>query len=86
MEILKVSSQSVPKSVAGAIAGIVREQGSVEVQAVGAGAANQALKAAAISRGFLATAGIEMVCIPAFCVVTIGDEERTAIKLTCEQR
>lgn len=86
MEILKVSSQSVPKSVAGAISGIIKERGSVEVQAIGAGAANQAIKAAAISRGFLASAGIEMVCVPEFCVVTVGGEERTAIQLTCEER
>lgn len=86
MEILKVSAQSVPKSVAGAISGIVKERGSVEVQAIGAGAVNQAVKAAAISGGFLASAGIEMVCIPEFCVVEAGGEERTAIKLTCQQR
>ena len=54
VEVLKVSSRSVPNSVAGAISGVIREQGSVEVQAVGAGAANQAIKAIAIARGYLA--------------------------------
>lgn len=66
MEVLKVSAKSVPNSVAGAIAGIVRDQSEVEVQAVGAGAANQAIKAVAIARGYLATSGIDLVCIPAF--------------------
>lgn len=86
MEILKVSSRSVPNSVAGAIAGVIRDKGSVEVQAVGAGAANQAIKAIAIARGYLAPMGIDMICIPAFAVVDIDGSERTAIKLICEQR
>ena len=86
MEILKVSSRSVPNSVAGAISGVVRESGSVEVQAVGAGAANQAIKAIAIARGYLAPIGIDMVCVPAFANVQIDGEERTAIKLICEVR
>lgn len=86
MEILKVSSKSIPNSVAGAISGVIRESGSVEVQAVGAGAANQAIKAIAIARGYLAPLGIDLICIPAFANVTIGDEARTAIRLICEQR
>ncbi len=86
MEVLKVSSHSIPNSVAGAIAGVIREQGAVEVQAVGAGAANQALKATAIARGFLAVAGIDLICIPAFTSVEIAGEERTAIKLIIEPR
>ncbi|WP_028504201.1 MULTISPECIES: stage V sporulation protein S [Ruminococcus] len=86
MEVLKVSSRSAPNSVAGAISGVIREQGSVEVQAVGAGAANQAIKAIAIARGYLAPVGIDMVCVPAFANVVIDGEERTAIKLICEQR
>lgn len=86
MEILKVSSHSTPTSVAGAIAGVVREKGAVEVQAVGAGAANQAVKAIAIARGYLATIGVNLICIPAFTNITIDGEERTAIKLICEQR
>lgn len=86
MEVLKVSAKSVPNSVAGAIAGVIREQGSVEVQAIGAGAANQAVKAVAIARGYLAPAGMDLICIPAFASVTINDEERTAIKLIVEPR
>lgn len=86
MEVLRVSSRSVPNSVAGAIAGVIRDKGSVEVQAVGAGAANQAIKSIAIARGYLAPIGIDMICIPAFANVVIDSEERTAIKLICEQR
>ena len=86
VEVLKVSSRSVPNSVAGAISGVIREQGSVEVQAVGAGAANQAIKAIAIARGYLAPVGIDMICVPAFANVVIDGEARTAIKLICEQR
>lgn len=81
MEILKVSARSSPNSVAGAIAGVIREAGEVEVQAVGAGAANQAIKAIAIARGYLAPAGIDLVCAPSFANVVIGDDERTAIRL-----
>ena len=86
MEILKVSSHSSPNSVAGAIAGVIREQKAVEVQAVGAGAANQAVKAIAIARGYLAPIGIDLICIPAFANISIDGEERTAIKLICEKR
>lgn len=86
MEILKVSAKSVPNSVAGAIAGVIREKGSVEVQAVGAGASNQAVKAVAIARGYLAPSGIDLVCVPAFANVLIDSEERTAIKLIVEPR
>lgn len=86
MEILKVSSHSSPNSVAGAIAGVIREQKAVEVQVVGAGAANQAIKSIAIARGYLAPIGIDLICIPAFANIQIEGEERTAIKLICEQR
>lgn len=86
MEILKVSARSAPNSVAGAIAGVIREQGRVEVQAVGAGAANQAIKAVAIARGYLAPSGLDLICIPAFASVMIDEEERTAIKLIIEPR
>ena len=86
MDVLKVSSKSVPNSVAGAIAGVIREKKQVEVQAVGAGAANQAIKSIAMARGYLAPLGVDLVCIPAFANITIGDEERTAIKLICEAR
>ena len=86
MEILKVSSRSIPNSVAGAIAGAVRENGNVEVQAGGAGAINQAVKAIAVARGFLAPSGIDLICTPAFGQVMINDEERTAMRFICEQR
>ncbi|MDO5602309.1 MAG: stage V sporulation protein S [Oscillospiraceae bacterium] len=86
MEILKVSSKSSPNSVAGAIAGVIRSSSKVEVQAVGAGAANQALKAVAIARGYLAPIGVDLVCIPAFANVNIDGEDRTAIKLIVETR
>lgn len=86
MEVLKVSSRSSPNSVAGAIASVIRDNFSVEVQAVGAGAANQAIKAIAVARGYLAPVGIDLICIPAFASVIIEGEERTAIKLICERR
>ena len=86
MEVLKVSSKSVPNSVAGAIAAVIREQRTVEVQAVGAGAANQAIKSIAVARGYLAHIGIDLICIPAFANIVIDGEDRTAIKLICEQR
>lgn len=82
MELLKVSSKSNPNSVAGALAGIMREKGTVEIQAIGAGALNQSIKAIAIARGFLSPSGIDIVCIPSFSDVVIDGEERTAIKLT----
>ena len=84
METLKVSSKSNPSSVAGALANVFREKGNVEIQAVGAGALNQAIKAVAIARGFMAPSGRNLVCIPAFADITIDGEERTAIKLIIE--
>ena len=86
MDVLKVSARSTPNSVAGAIAGVIKDKGAVEVQAVGAGAVNQAVKSAAIARGYLATSGIDMVTIPAFSTIVIDDEERTGIKLICCER
>ena len=86
MEIVKVSANSVPKSVAGAIAGVVREQDEVEVQAVGAGAANQAVKSIAIARGYMALSGVDLICIPAFANVLINGEERTAMKFIVQPR
>ena len=86
MEILKVSSKSNPNSVAGAIANVFRENGNVEIQAVGAGALNQAIKAIAIARGFVAPTGVNLICIPAFQDITIDNEERTAIKLIIEAK
>ena len=86
MEVLKVSSKSNPNAVAGALAGIIREQGAVEIQTVGAGALNQAVNAVAIARGFLAPSGVELTCIPAFADILINGEERTAIRLLVEPR
>ena len=86
MQILKVSSRSKSTAVAGAIAGVVREHGRAEVQAVGAGAVNQAAKAVAIARSYLALDGIDIVCIPAFADVIIADQERTALRFTVVPR
>ena len=86
MEVLRVSTKSNPNSVAGALAGVLREKGTAELQAVGAGALNQAVKAVAIARGFVAPSGIDLVCVPAFADIEIDDEERTAIKLIIESR
>lgn len=84
--ILKVSSRSRPSAVAGAIAGVVREVGRAEVQAIGAGATNQAVKAVAIARDYLAETGINAVCLPSFIDVVIDDEDRTALRLIVEPR
>lgn len=86
MDILKVSAQSQPKSVAGALAAILREKSIAELQAVGAGAVNQAVKAIAITRGFVAPNGIDLVVIPAFSEIMIDGEDRTAIKFLIEPR
>ena len=86
MEILKVSSRSNPNSVAGAMAGVVRQWGTVEVQVVGAGALNQAIKAIAIARGYLAPSNVDLVCIPTFADIEIDGESRTAIRLCVEDR
>ena len=86
METLKVSSKSNPSSVAGALANVFKEHSKVEIQAVGAGAINQAIKAIAIARGFVAPTGKNLVCTPAFSDISIDGEERTAIKLIVETR
>ncbi|MCL2136012.1 MAG: stage V sporulation protein S [Coriobacteriia bacterium] len=86
MEYLKVSSKSSPSSVAGAIAGMIKDGVPVEIQSVGAGAVNQAVKAIAIARGFLSPVGIEIVCAPAFADVEINGEVRTAIRFSIEPR
>ena len=86
METLKVSAQSNPKAVAGALAGVIREKGMAEIQAIGAGAVNQSIKAIAITRGYVAPNGINLVCIPAFCETDINGEERTAIKFLVQPR
>ena len=86
MEVLKVSTKSNPNSVAGALAAIIKEKNIVEIQAVGAGAINQAVKAIAIARGFVAPSGRDIVCVPAFTDIEIYGEERTAIKLIVQPR
>ena len=84
METLKVSSKSDANKVAGALANVLREKNTVEIQAIGAGALNQAIKAVAIARGFVAPSGKNLVCVPAFSDIVIDGEERTAIKLIIE--
>ena len=86
VEVLKVSSKSNPNSVAGALAGVLRQSGAVEVQVVGAGALNQAVKAIAIARGFVAPSNIDLVCIPTFADIEIDGQSRTAIRLAVEDR
>ncbi|MBE3582896.1 MAG: stage V sporulation protein S [Limnochordaceae bacterium] len=80
MDVLRVSANSKPKAVAGALSAVLREKGVAEIQAVGAGAVNQAVKAIAITRGFVAPNGIDLVCVPAFAEIDIDGEERTAIR------
>ena len=81
MEILKVSSKSNPSKVAGAIANIYREQKMVEIQSIGAGSLNQAIKAVAIARGFVAPSGDDLVVVPSFNDIVINGENKTAMKL-----
>ncbi len=84
MDLVKVAANSRSTSVAGAIAGIVREKGRVDVQAIGAGAVNQAIKAIAIARSYLELDNIQIVCVPSFSEVIIDGKERTAIRLSVE--
>ena len=86
MEVLKISSKSNPNSIAGAIAGLVKENERAEMQAIGAGALNQAIKAVAIARGFVAPTGVDLVCVPAFAEVQVEGEDRTGIKIVVESR
>ena len=86
MEVLKISSKSNPNSVAGAIAGLEKESNQARMQAIGAGALNQAVKAVAIARGFVAPSGVDLVCIPAFAEVQVEGEERTGMMLIVEAR
>ena len=83
---LKVSAKSNPNAVAGAVAALVREGQPAELQAIGAGAINQAVKAVAIARIYLKGSGFDVVCTPAFITVTIAEEERTGISLAIERR
>lgn len=86
MDILRVSARSSPNAVAGAISGVLREQGRVCVQVIGAGALNQAIKAVAIARSFVEVDGIDAVCIPEFHEVVIDGVARTALRLVVESR
>lgn len=86
MDILKISAKSSPNSIAGAIAGLVKENGKAEMQAIGAGAINQAVKAVAIARGFVAPTGVELVCTPSFTEVMIDNEEKTGIRFSVEAK
>ena len=86
MDVLRISTKSNPNSVAGAIAGLIKEKGKAEMQAIGAGALNQAVKAIAIARGFVAPSGVDLICIPAFTEIKIEEDERTGIKLRIEPR
>jgi stage V sporulation protein S len=86
MNVIKVSARSRTAAVAGAIAGVMREVHRAEVQAIGAGAVNQALKAIVIAKGYLAEEGVEIICIPSFVEVAIDEQERTAIRIVVEPR
>ncbi len=86
MEILKVSSNSKPKAIAGALSFAIQENKNVSLQAVGAGAVNQAIKAIAIARGYLAPFGINLVTYPEFKEIEIDSEEKTAIRFMVETR
>ncbi|MEL7655888.1 MAG: stage V sporulation protein S [Bacillota bacterium] len=86
METLKVSTSSNANKVAGALAGIIREKSEAEIQAIGPAAVNQAVKAVAIARGYVAPSGIDLICIPAFVDIEIDGQERTAIRLIVQGR
>lgn len=86
MELIRVAASSRSTAVAGAIAGIIRERGHVDVQAIGAGAVNQAVKAVAIARGYLELDGIDIVCVPGFTEVMIDGQERTAVRFAVVPR
>ena len=86
MNIIKVSARSRTAAVAGAIAGVMREAGRAEVQAIGAGAVNQSIKATIIAKGYLAEEGTHIFCIPSFVEVEIDGQERTAVRLVVEAK
>lgn len=86
MDVIRVAAISRSTAVAGAIAGVMREKGNVDVQAIGAGAVNQAIKAVIIARGYLELDGIDIICIPSFVEVMIDGQERTAVRLTVQKR
>lgn len=86
MDMIKVSATSRSTSVAGAIAGVIRDQGHAEVQAIGASAVNQAVKAIAIAHGYLVLDNIDIICVPSFTEVLIDGQERTAVRISVEKR
>jgi stage V sporulation protein S len=86
MNVIKVSARSRTASVAGAIAGVIRESGRAEVQAIGAGAVNQAIKAIAIATGYMNEEDVQVVCVPSFVEVLIEEQERTALRILVEPR
>ncbi len=86
VDTIKVSAKSRSTAVAGAIAGVIREHKHADVQAIGAGAVNQAIKAVAIARGYLERDGLDIVCVPSFVEVDVSGEERTAVKMAIEVR
>lgn len=86
MEVLKVSSKSEPKYVAGAIAAIVRNGEGVEILAIGAAAVNQVVKSVAVARGYVAPNGIDLICIPAFTQLEVDGKEKTSIRFVVEKR
>jgi stage V sporulation protein S len=86
VNVLRIGAHSDPNKVAGALAGTIREQGRAEMQTIGAGALNQAIKSIAIARGFLAPSGVDLVCYPAFVDVEVEGNERTAIRLFVEPK
>lgn len=86
MSLIKVSARSRTAAVAGAVAGVLREHGKAEVQAIGAGAVNQALKAIVIAKGYMAEEGVDIIATPEFVDIDIDGKERTAIRLLVEPR
>lgn len=85
MNVLKVAAQSKPTAVAGAVAGLIREDGRAELQAIGAGAVNQAIKAIAISRSYLSPQHMDVVCVPTFMEVEINHSQRTGLRLVVQR-
>lgn len=85
VELLKISSKSNPNSVAGAIIAMIREKGKAELQMIGAGALNQAIKAVAIARGFVVPSGVDLVCVPSFSNIEVDGEDRTGIKIIVKE-
>jgi stage V sporulation protein S len=86
MDLIKVKANSRTAAVTGAIAGVMREHKHAVIQAIGAGAVNQSVKALVLAKGYLAEDGINIVCVPEFVDVEIDGKVRTAIKLTVETR